>query len=170
MNTELQWKLSAWLDGELPEREAREVATLVQADANAAALVAELRHTCAALQTGEPEVKLPESREFYWSKIRREIERQEAASLTASAAPVSWLAQLRRWLVPAGAVAALVLVGLFASRSLTPDQVLSAYELDGVIAGTETFTFTDERSGTTLIWFSYPAENEFTNGDTPGIL
>ena len=45
VNTEQQLKLQAFLDGELPEQEARDMAALVARDAEAADLVAELRHT-----------------------------------------------------------------------------------------------------------------------------
>ena len=47
-------------------------------DREAAALLEELRNTRAALAGFEAEVRLPESREFFWSKIEREIQRLEA--------------------------------------------------------------------------------------------
>jgi hypothetical protein len=44
------------------------------------------------------------------------------------------------------------------------------FELSELVADSDTFTFTDEKSGTTLIWFSYPAENEFADPDDSDIL
>src|SRR6266513_3336151 len=76
MKQELQLKLQAYLDGELPDGEAREAAGLLAQDAEARALLAELKKTRAALAGFETDIKLPESREFYWSKIEREIQRQ----------------------------------------------------------------------------------------------
>src|SRR5258707_14151177 len=78
MNQELQLKLQAYLDGELPDGEAAEARELIARDGEAQALVAELANTSAALAGHEAEGKLPETREFYWSKIQREIARQEA--------------------------------------------------------------------------------------------
>ena len=71
MNAEFQLKLQAHLDGELSERESREIETALATDAEARALLAELRNTCGALAGFEAELKLPEERAFYWSKIRR---------------------------------------------------------------------------------------------------
>ena len=77
MKDEQQLKLQAYLDGELPDSEVRAVADWIAKDAEAAGLLAELKNTRGALAGFEAEIKLPESREFYWSKIAREIERAE---------------------------------------------------------------------------------------------
>ena len=75
MNEELALKLQAFLDGELPEDEAREVSSLLARDADAAALHRELKNTRAAVVNFERPIQVPETREFYWSKISKEIER-----------------------------------------------------------------------------------------------
>jgi len=75
MDYNAQLKLQALLDGELPEAEASEVAKWLARDREAAALLEELRHTGAALKGAEMGVRLPESREFFWSKVQREIQR-----------------------------------------------------------------------------------------------
>ena len=80
MNEELPIKLQALLDGELPETEARAMLNLIARDAEAAALHTELKNTRQALAKFERPIQLPESREFYWSKIAREIERAEPQS------------------------------------------------------------------------------------------
>ena len=64
MNQELALKYQAFVDGELSESEARRVAQSLETDAAARALVAELRNSKAILTGNEPEVTLPESREF----------------------------------------------------------------------------------------------------------
>ena len=75
MNQELQLKLQAYLDGELAPAELREITELLAQDTESKALYAELQATKALVRGNELEHKLGESREFYWSKIAREIDR-----------------------------------------------------------------------------------------------
>ena len=159
MTHEQQLKLQAFLDGELPEKEARDMAALVARDAAAADLVAELRNTRRALAGSEPGLKVPESREFYWSKIEQAIERQEPAP--EPAVTVSFLARVRRFLVPAGATAALVIVVAVAFLQLGKTGVLSQSESETTSADAGTFTYQDDAHGTTLVWLTYPAESGF---------
>ena len=60
MDIDAQLKLQAFLDGELPESEAREVANWVARDKEATALLAELRNTRQALAGFEAVMTLPE--------------------------------------------------------------------------------------------------------------
>lgn len=156
MDYDAQLKLQSYLDGELPESEAREVANWLARDREAVALFAELRNTRQAFVGLEVGVTLPESREFFWSKIKHEIDRQEHSE--PAARPSQVFAAWRRFLMPAGAVAALAiaaLIGLF-SGSRGP-----AHEM--AVADPGAFTYHDFSSGTTLVWLSYPAENEFAD-------
>ena len=77
MNDENKIKLQAYLDGELSGRDEREISELLTTDNEAQSLLAELQMVKSALHGNELELKLPETREFYWSKIQREIERTE---------------------------------------------------------------------------------------------
>jgi len=113
MNMEQQLKVQAWLDGELPEAEARRVEGLVSGDKPAQALAAELRMTKSTLSGNEPAMTLPESREFFWGKIQREIERLEKAG--AESRPTPWVLNWRRWMAPLSAVA---LVAFFSLLSI----------------------------------------------------
>jgi len=110
MNLDQQLKLQAWVDGELPEAEAREVAAFVQEHADALALAGELRGTRAILAGNEPEAKLPESGDFYWNKIRREIEREEKAAARVSG--VSWTFAWRRLIAPISGVALIAFLSI----------------------------------------------------------
>ena len=76
IDNELHLKLQAHLDGELPRAEAREVEERLAADAEARALLGELTATVEALAGAEAGVRLPESREFFWSKIEAQIQRE----------------------------------------------------------------------------------------------
>ena len=168
MKQELQLKLQAYLDGELPEGEAREVAGLLAQDAEARALLAELKNTRAARAGFEADIKLPESREFYWSKIEREIERQSPTVEPEHkfASPFSFF---RRILAPVGAVAVLVIVGLVAIRQADfggpGGQEVKTEFVDG-----GALTYRDNAQGLTLVWLPYPAESESPLTDIDDIL
>jgi len=75
INHEKELKLQAYLDGELPADEANAIADLLGRDAGAQALYQELRVAKSLLAGNELERTLSESREFYWSKIQRQIDR-----------------------------------------------------------------------------------------------
>ena len=115
MNTEL--KLQALLDVELDARETREVGTLLAQDAQSAALIQELRWMKAAVAGNEAEVKLPETREFYWSKIERTIAVEERRAAAALAERAWWL----KFLYPASGLAAMVAVMFVISGGRTSD-------------------------------------------------
>jgi len=163
MDYRAQLKLQAFLDRELSEAEAKEVAAWLSRDQEAAALAAELRHTHEALAGLETGVSLPESREFFWSKIERDIHRAEAPAPLPRPAGLTFIGRLRRLLVPASAVALVALAGLVVTRqegsSRLPGDVETALSDPGA------FTYRDYNAGTTLVWLSYPAENELAGED-----
>ena len=163
MDYQEQLKLQAYLDGELPEPKAREVANWLARDKDATALLAELGNTRKAIAGFEDGIKLPEMREFYWSKIEREIQRQERpAPEPVPAAPL--LARLRRLLVPAAGLALLAIAGILATRG--PAGRTGSTET--ALADSGAFTYHDFNSGTTLVWLSYPADNELALNDAEG--
>lgn len=110
MNWEKQLELQAWVDGELSPADARRVAMLVESDATARTLAEELRMTKAFVSANEPEIKLADTREFYWSQIRRQIESSEAA--TATAAAFSWQLLWRRIATPVSGLALVAVLAL----------------------------------------------------------
>ena len=160
MEYDAQLKLQAYLDGELPEAEAREVAQWLAQDREAVGLLGELRNTRQALVGVEIGVTLPESREFFWSKIEREIRAQSRLE-PVSDGP-SWLSAWRRFLVPAGAMAALALAVMF---GLPGGAGISA--ADTAFSDPGAFTYHDFDSKTTLVWFSYPADEEDSENAAP---
>src|SRR5579864_3263727 len=102
MDAESQLKLQAYLDGELSAKESAQVADWIAHDREAGLLAAELKNTHLALKGHEAEIKLPEAREFYWSKIEREIQRQTAFQPETSLRRAGWLFWLQRHLVSTG--------------------------------------------------------------------
>lgn len=158
-----QLKLQAFLDGELPEAEARAVAEELARDPQGAALLAELRQTGQALAQYEPSLRLPESREFYWSKIQREIERQSTAQSPRSVS-VPWRVRWLRFLAPATTVAALAVVALLVLRFQSPSDTQFAQ------TNPDAMTYRDYDAKATLIWLSYPAEKEFAQSEPNDII
>ena len=169
MDYDSQLKLQAYFDGELPENEAREVANRLARDSESVALLTELRNTRKAFKGFESDIKLPETREFFWSKIEREIGRLEPAEPNANR-PAPVFAWWRKYLVPAAAFAALlVMVALTAKQLNMPiGPALFSRGRSAQFTGIETammdngaFTYRDQAAGITVVWLSYPGENEF---------
>ncbi len=165
MDHDEQLKIQAYLDGELSETEAREVAIWLAQDQDAGVLLAELRNTRQGLAGYEQPVQLPESREFFWSKIEREILRQERPQPAAQ--PVPWWIAWRRVVMPVGGSAALVLAALIAGGLLGGS---SRPEMETAATETGALTYRDDDGGTTLVWLSYPAENEFAENQPTDTL
>jgi anti-sigma factor RsiW len=166
MNLEQQLKLQALLDGELPEREAREILAWTQRDSAAAALLAELKNTRAAMAKSEPHLSVPESREFFWSKIKREIQRLEPHE--NSKPNVSIFASVRRFLLPASVVAALVIAGMIARFNAPKTIVENMADADmttveTTLANSDATTYRDASEGTTLVWFSSTDDSSSQN-------
>jgi len=160
-------KLQAFLDGELPEGEAREVLAWTRRDAAAAALLAELRNTGQALAKSGPCLSVPESREFYWSKIEREIRSLEQRKISLASR------FFRRFLLPAAGLAALALVAVLAARHFTTagaSHLGPGCEVEVAMIGSDPFTYHDYSKGTTLVWLSYPAENESSDSGSDDTL
>ena len=158
MTKDQQLRLQAFLDGELPENEQREVAAWLAADPEAAALQKELKNTRTALKDFEKDIKMPETREFFWSKIEREINRLEKPQPTRpEVSPFVWL---KRVLISAGSLAVVVIVTMLA----WPRQATAQPEIETMLADSGAFTYRDEQAGMTVIWFSYGSENGLANG------
>lgn len=168
MDYNRQLKLQAFLDGELPESEARAVASEAARDRESAALLEELRNTRGALAGFEADVRLPESREFFWSKLKREIERQETPA--REAAPLPFFAHVRRFLVPASALALVFIAGVVLTRPNAPVSHRVAGDSETALAEARAFTYRDYSAGATLVWVSYPPDSEIASADPMGTV
>jgi anti-sigma-K factor RskA len=148
MNQNLELKLQAWLDGELSAPEARRIGQEIAGDTEASRLVTELQAIKSALAGNEMALAVPETREFYWSKIERQIQR-EARSPRAVQAPrqAAW----RHLLAPLAAFAGLACMLLLAVKPFAPpifDEISSTGE------GMEAVTFHDQSAGMTVVWLA----------------
>jgi len=116
MKTEEMLRLQAYLDNEVSSSEARQIASWIARDADAKALYEELACTKSLLAPeNEPVVSCPDSREFYWSKIAREIERADREPVRQQTPKPWWI----RALAPVAGAAALALI-VFTSISSNP--------------------------------------------------
>ncbi len=111
MQNEDRLKLQAWLDGELPVREASRVSNWVESNPEARELAKELRNVKVIMETGEVPLVMEDSREFYWNQIARRIDATEAVVHQPEAVHASsWMQWCRQWLVPVGGLAAIVVM------------------------------------------------------------
>ncbi len=149
MNDDAQLKLQAYLDGELPPHEAADVKAWLDRDPEAHALLTELQNTSSALTGHEAGVKLPESGDFFWSKIKGEIERQSRAE---TAAPRSSLAAwFWRSLIPAGALALVCALVLRSGNSQAAPEFTP--EMDVASDTMAATTYRSQDTGLTSVWF-----------------
>jgi anti-sigma factor RsiW len=147
--------LQAYLDGELSPGETKAIADLLESDAGAQGLYQELKIARSLLAGNELERKLPESREFYWSKIQRQIDRAEstqAAGLTEPAASRWWT----RFLAPASVLAVLAVFVVVALRSPEGGGTFLAlddsHEIETPLEETSSFSFRSEAAAMTVVW------------------
>jgi len=152
MNTNFELKLQAWLDGELSAAEAQRIGQEITGDAEASQIVAELRSIKTALAGNEPVLTVPETREFYWSKIERQIEREARSPRTV---PPPRVAAWRRWLTPLSGFAAMACMLYLAVR---PPALPTFDEISSTGEGMEAVTFHDQSAGMTVVWLADPSE------------
>lgn len=168
IDEQTQLNVQAWLDGELAPAERKAIERLVSTSPQARALVEELRAAKAAFSGVSAQLQVPVSRELYWSAIENGIRREERRGSAAESNGVtSWFELFRRYLVPAGTLAALVIAGLLAFQSGGLEQQEAA-RVESALASAGSLTYRDFASGTTLVWVSYPAETEIAEyGGSP---
>lgn len=168
MNYESQLKLQAYLDGELSAWQSRRVAAWLTQDAEARMLLAELQNTRTALQGNGLEVKLPESGEFFWSKIEREILRSRPAQTGRE--PVAWRgwSWLRQRLVPVSALAALAVMltaAVLQYGGLSTAAYSQLEEMETPLDDITAFAFRSHSSKMTVVWIKDRSNQEVTDSE-----
>jgi anti-sigma factor RsiW len=144
MKHDEQLELQAYLDGELDSVAAARVEARLAADVEGKALLAELRMVKEAVIQGEPAAKVPETRDFYWSKIARAIEAEEKVAAKSQSPAVPVWAWVRR-LVPALGIATVVALVLLSQSPAGNGPGIAA-------AGENGETFHIEADGMTVVW------------------
>lgn len=159
MKVESQLKVQAMVDGELSPKEMEQMEALLASDCEARRLAEALRGTRDLLRENEPVCVLPESGEFHWSKIAREIERLEAADARPARRPV--MAGLWRWLAPAAGLAAVVALVMIKSAGPSLEMALTEVHMASPDMGA--MTFSDQQAGVTMIWLYDRSGEPFTD-------
>jgi anti-sigma factor RsiW len=146
MKHELELSLQAWLDGELPERQARRMSRWIARDAEARALLAELRSIKEVLPSNEAARAVPDTREFYWSQVARRIQCE-----TPVARPVRlpWFARWQGYLLPLTGLAALACALVVTTRHARPPTF---DEISATSDAMEAVTFHDQSGQMTVVW------------------
>lgn len=158
MNHDVQLQVQALLDGELPAKDRAGVEEHLARDPEAQALLAELKMVHGALAGHEAEVRVPETREFYWSQIQRRMEAAQAGAGRVSAR-VGWFEAWRRVLIPFGTAAAVLVVGLLVGLQYGFfERGGAASDLESYVTDPGAFTYRDYATRTTLVWLTFPAE------------
>jgi negative regulator of sigma E activity len=158
-------QLQALLDGELDATEVAVVARRLEQDPEARQLYDELDLTRAVLLRCEPEHKVPQTRDFYWSRIRQGIERGERVETVPES---RWWRGWLRWMVPVGATA---LVGLFLLQRTwvgpEPEPVLlsTEHQVETLLAEATSISFRSESAGMTVVWVQSGSQNFFGSGE-----
>ena len=165
MNQELELQLQAYLDGELPDSEARKVTELLTQDAAAQALLNELTFTKRALEGNELEMTLPETHDFYWSKIAREIERQDRTEAPAPTIP--WWRGSFKYFAPLAGLAAVCLLLIVPGTKEDEGEAGSAAVIENLSPDMVTSTFRSQSDGLKVIWLSEKTDEQATGEEVP---
>jgi anti-sigma factor RsiW len=150
MKTEQMLRLQAYLDNEVSSAEGREIASWIARDAEAKALYEELKATKSALAPeNELAATVPDSRDFYWSKIAREIERVEREPAREHTPRPWWV----RLLAPVAGAAALALF-VFTSISFNgPGRTMATHQIERSETDSS-ITFYSPEQKMTVVWIS----------------
>jgi len=156
MERDQELKLQALVDGQLSNREARRLERWLTSDQEAAALLEELRWTKNVLTANPPQMVVPESREFYWSKIQRAILRVEPDRAAKPDFRLSPFLQWKKWLTPISGLALFLLVawGTFNIVNLDANR-LHARVLAQVESPSEemsAFSFRSQSQNVFVVW------------------
>ncbi|MDB6024459.1 MAG: putative transrane anti-sigma factor [Verrucomicrobiales bacterium] len=153
MNNDQQLKLQSYLDDELSPRENRQVTEWLAVDSDARALLAELKNTTSALSGNELEVKLPEGRDFYFSKIQRQLEREAKVQAAPVREPV--LARLWKYVLPlAGTAAAVIVFAMVLQKQISPATLAYVAGEGETSEEMSAYTYHSQADGMTVVWLA----------------
>ncbi len=153
MKTNEQYlELQAYVDGELESGRRAQVERELAADPEARAVVETFRSLRQMVQNHEQSYLVPASRDFYWSRIRSQIDQAEKSEQRTTRASTPAVGHWLRWFIPAfGAAAVAVSTMVYrggigghgAGESLATDQ---GSDVSGAMM------FRSEAEGVTICW------------------
>ncbi|MFO1459070.1 MAG: hypothetical protein U1G08_06640 [Verrucomicrobiota bacterium] len=148
MKTETCLEIQSYVDDELDPTRRAAVEALCATDPAARQLLVDLASFRDCVRNHEPGFMVPETREFYWSQIQRQLKPAHTSSSTKLSPWLGWV----RWLVPvAGLAAVAYLISLPrtdapASRTLASASP-SSMEASSVV-------YRSEADGVTVHWIN----------------
>mgnify|MGYP007063409547 CR=1 FL=1 len=156
IENEIQLKVQALVDGELTGRKAEELLRLLESNAELKSLHTRLTAVRGLMSGAELPRELPESGDFYWSRIAHEIERKdrETNRLARPASNINWWL---RWLIPLAGVACLGLV-LSLQPTTIPDlgiMLSGDHELELSDDQIDVITFNSGDDTISVVWLDY---------------
>lgn len=151
--------IQAEVDGQLESQQRFEVQALIAANGAAGVFRDSIAGTRAVIRRGEPTRVVPGNRDFYWSKIRRQIESagrtdESAEKMKSVTAPDGRGALWSRWIgwgLPALGAAAVVLV-MMRSDDRTDAENVALIEGSQLEASGQVFR--SEHDGVTIHWIN----------------
>lgn len=153
MNHETELRLQAFLDGELSPAESKKVAEWLEGNPEAKELRNELEAVHSLLRVNEPQAKVPETREFYWSKIQGEISRAEGRKQgTREVREPNWIF---RWAASLAGVA--LALFMYASWQKQQENVSAAalthlQEVEAPLPDVSAISFHSQEAAMTVVW------------------
>jgi anti-sigma-K factor RskA len=143
-------ELMAYVDGELDAGARAAVESRLRQDPAARAEVAAWRAIREGLQAADPLVPVPESREFYWSSIRRRIEGSATRpDPDGDGVWAGWWRGWGRWMIP-GTVALVLSVVVLTQRTSRMEVAIGG----GRSETATTLTFHSDSDGMTIHWIN----------------
>ncbi|HEY0457092.1 MAG TPA: hypothetical protein VGE41_12005 [Verrucomicrobiae bacterium] len=169
MNSELELKLQAYLDGELTASEARQVEASLVKDSEARSLLQELKMVQGILAGNEPERTLPNP-EFHWSMIQRRMESAEGMEEAVLSPVAKWKAMWRRYLAPAAGFAAVLLLGFgtvkFYDAATRNGSARHYAEIEDLSDETGSYSFRSQSENMFVVWV-YDRDQEKSETERP---
>ena len=156
MDTQRAIRIQSYLDNALPSEQRREVEAWLSRDPEARTLHERLSQLKGLVAANEPEPKLPETREFYWAQLKRQI---AAAEPPRAEHQPTW-SILRRFkfsLLPI-AVAIVIVAGILWAPRPTSNRADSAevrQELANVLDDDNTISFYSPEAKMTVVWVDF---------------
>ena len=158
-------RLQAYVDGELTPTERAEVERGLAANPADRQMVESLGSLRSLLKASEPVVKVPESPEFYFSKIARQIERESLQGKRLSeTASLSWTAWMRKHFVGVAGVGITACLALLLTLS-SGGGVMRDGELELASDDMGAYTYRDQQQQVTMVWLydRTSDDSEFTD-------
>ncbi len=160
MDYQTQLKIQAYVDGELSGADMRQIADLVTRDADAQALYEELSMTRSVISANETPVLMPESGDFFWSKVSKEIGRLEEPVAVSRFAPRTLL----RWLLPVGGFAALAIAVTLSLHNTAP----TIDETENTLEEASVVSFRSQAEKMSVVWVQTDGDSPFTSEEHDG--